>query len=207
MSLDGFIADPHGGYDWIVIDPEIDFEAMFKPYDTVLMGRKSYDAAVKQGGYGMPGKKTYVFSRTLRQRECPDATVSDDLEKTVRALKRKKTGKDTGFRGRGTVPEHARSRAGGRHRGGRDPGAPGRRVADAPQSRHPGQAQAREAPALPKDRNPAAHLRRKAMNAATAQRLEPRWTPLHGVRQAAEVAGSIAKTQKGSVPMTSPVMA
>lgn len=27
MSLDGCIADPQGGYDWIVIDPEIDFEA------------------------------------------------------------------------------------------------------------------------------------------------------------------------------------
>lgn len=25
-SLDGFIADPDGGYDWIVDEPEIDFE-------------------------------------------------------------------------------------------------------------------------------------------------------------------------------------
>jgi len=103
MSLDGYIADPNGGYDWIVIDPEIDFDAMFKDFDTVLMGRKSYDAAVKQGGYGMPDKKTYVFSRTLRQQDCPEATVSDDLRKTVTALKKEKKGKDIWLFGGGEL--------------------------------------------------------------------------------------------------------
>jgi len=90
MSLDGYIADPQGGYDWIVIDPAIDFDAMFKGYDAVLMGRKSYDAAKQQGGYGMPGKKAYVFSKTLRQADCSDATVSDDPQKTVTQLKKMK---------------------------------------------------------------------------------------------------------------------
>jgi len=93
MSLDGYIAGPKGEYDWIVIDPEIDFAEMFKRYDTVLMGRKSYDAAKQHGGYGMPGPKAYVFSKTLDQANCPDATVSRDPEKTVTALKKAK-GKD-----------------------------------------------------------------------------------------------------------------
>ena len=101
MSLDGYIADPKGGYDWIAIDPEIDFEAMFKGYDTVLMGRKSYDAAQGQG-YGMPGPKAYVFSRTLTQADCPDATVSDDPGKTVTAL-RKIKGKDIWLFGGGEL--------------------------------------------------------------------------------------------------------
>ena len=28
-SLDGYLAGPNGEFDWIVIDPEIDFEAVY----------------------------------------------------------------------------------------------------------------------------------------------------------------------------------
>jgi len=101
MSLDGYIADPQGGYDWIVMDPEIDFDAMFKRYDTVLMGRKSYDAA-KRSGYGMPKPLTYVFSKTLQQADAPEVTVSNDPQKTVTALKQQK-GKDIWLWGGGEL--------------------------------------------------------------------------------------------------------
>ena len=30
VSLDGFIAGPNGEYDWIVMDPAIDFAALYK---------------------------------------------------------------------------------------------------------------------------------------------------------------------------------
>jgi dihydrofolate reductase len=101
MSLDGYIADPKGGFDWIVIDPGIEFDAMFKRYDAVLMGRKSYDMA-RQGGYGMPGPKAYVFSKTLKQSDAPDATVSSDPQKTVTELKKMK-GKDIWLFGGGEL--------------------------------------------------------------------------------------------------------
>jgi len=101
MSLDGYIADPQGGYDWIVMDPEIDFDAMFKRYDAVLMGRKAYDAA-KQSGYGMPKPATYVFSKTLQQADAPDVTVSDDPRTTIAALKKQK-GKDIWLWGGGEL--------------------------------------------------------------------------------------------------------
>jgi dihydrofolate reductase len=89
MSLDGYIADPEGGYDWIVIDPAIDFGAMFKTQDTLLMGRKSYDQS-KQTDYPLPDKKLYVFSRTLRPADVPKGTLSNDVAGTVRALKKQK---------------------------------------------------------------------------------------------------------------------
>lgn len=94
MSLDGYIADPTGGYDWIVMDPDIDFGALFKNFDTLLMGRKTYEMAREQGGGpAMRGMKSYVFSRTLLQEECPRVTVSADPKETVTALKQRE-GKD-----------------------------------------------------------------------------------------------------------------
>ncbi|HYT05758.1 MAG TPA: dihydrofolate reductase family protein [Gemmatimonadales bacterium] len=101
MSLDGYIAGPKGEYDWIPMDPDMDFGAMFKDFDTVLMGRKSYEAARRQGG-GMPGMPAYVFSRTLRQQDCPDVTVSERPEETVTQLKQEK-GKDIWLFGGGEL--------------------------------------------------------------------------------------------------------
>ncbi len=88
MSLDGYIAGPNGEADWIVMDPEIDFKDLFAKFDTVLLGRKSYEAARQQGGGGgMPGMKSFVFSSTLRPADCKGATLSNDPRETVRTLK------------------------------------------------------------------------------------------------------------------------
>ncbi len=88
MSLDGYIAGPNGEIDWIVMDPEIDFRALAEAFDTVLLGRKTYEATLQQGGGGgMPGMQNYVFSRTLRQADCPDVIVTDTPAETVAALK------------------------------------------------------------------------------------------------------------------------
>jgi dihydrofolate reductase len=99
MSLDGCIAGPNGEFDWIVVDPEIDFGALFKDFDAVLMGRKSYEVA--RGGE-MPGIQAYVFSTTLRQADCPDVTVSDNPGETVRKLKAA-SGKDIWLFGGGVL--------------------------------------------------------------------------------------------------------
>jgi hypothetical protein len=39
-SLDGYVAGPKGEADWIPMDPDIDFSALFGQFDTLLMGRR-----------------------------------------------------------------------------------------------------------------------------------------------------------------------
>ena len=89
VSLDGFIAGPNGEYDWIVMDPSIDFAALFKEFDTAVMGRKTFEALTAQGGDGaMPGVEVVVFSRTLPAAAPPGVRiVNDDPRKIVAALK------------------------------------------------------------------------------------------------------------------------
>jgi dihydrofolate reductase len=102
VSVDGYIAGPNGESDWIVMDPDIDFGALMGAFDTVLLGRKTYEAARRQGAGAMPGKQTFVFSRTLRQEECPGETLSSDPAETVTALRRA-PGKDLWLFGGGEL--------------------------------------------------------------------------------------------------------
>ncbi|MBA2378073.1 MAG: dihydrofolate reductase family protein [Blastocatellia bacterium] len=87
VSVDGFIAGPNGEQDWIVIDPDIDFAALMSSFDTILLGRKTYEATRAQGGDVMPGIQTYVISRSLKQEDCPNAVVRTDPAATVAELR------------------------------------------------------------------------------------------------------------------------
>jgi dihydrofolate reductase len=104
VSLDGFIAGPNGEYDWIVMDPSIDFAAMYKQFDTAVMGRKTYEVLIAQGGHGaMPGLDVVVFSRTLPPATYPGVRiVKDDPGKVVAALKAK-PGRDIWLYGGGAL--------------------------------------------------------------------------------------------------------
>jgi dihydrofolate reductase len=102
-SLDGYISGPTGEADWIIIDPEIDFEALAKRFDTVLMGRRTFAAMEKMGQGPMSGMETFVFSRTLEPRKYPNVTIlGDKAEETVAAL-RAKRGKDIWLFGGGSL--------------------------------------------------------------------------------------------------------
>ncbi|HSP45939.1 MAG TPA: dihydrofolate reductase family protein [Chthoniobacterales bacterium] len=102
MSLDGFIAGPNGDYDWIIMDPAFDFEALFKQFDTLLMGRRTFEPMQKDRGDTMAGMQTIVFSRTLRQSDYPKVVVTSKLAETISALK-KKRGKDIWLFGGGEL--------------------------------------------------------------------------------------------------------
>jgi dihydrofolate reductase len=104
VSLDGFIAGPNGEYDWIVMDPSIDFGALFKEFDTAVMGRKTYEVLTAQGGNGaMPGLDVVVFSRTLPATVHRGVRIiNDDPDKFVAGLKAK-PGRDIWLFGGGAL--------------------------------------------------------------------------------------------------------
>jgi dihydrofolate reductase len=101
MSLDGYIAGPNGEADWIIMDPEIDFGALFEQFDTFLLGRRTFEGM--GGGGAQPGVQTVVFSRTLRQQDYSNVTiVSENPEQALVDL-RSKPGKDIWLFGGGSL--------------------------------------------------------------------------------------------------------
>lgn len=99
-SLDGYIATENDEFDWIVADPDIDFQALYNEFDTLLMGRRTFEVA---GAELPPGMKTLVFSRSLRQEDHPRVTiVSEQVKETVDNL-RSQSGKDIWLFGGGEL--------------------------------------------------------------------------------------------------------
>lgn len=110
VSIDGYIAGPNGEFDRLPIEPDVTAamlevrpetvptafreqvgvaDAPNRCYDTVLMGRGSYEPALK-GGITSPYAhlKQYVFSKRLTPDECTGVTLVDtDPLDFVRGLK------------------------------------------------------------------------------------------------------------------------
>jgi dihydrofolate reductase len=103
-SLDGYIAGPKGEFDWIPMDPDIDFAVLYAQFDTVVMGRKTFAATLQEGGNGeMPGLEVIVFSRTLNAADYPAVSVvNNDPAERMRSLK-SKPGKDIWLFGGGEL--------------------------------------------------------------------------------------------------------
>jgi dihydrofolate reductase len=103
MSLDGYIAGPNGEADWIIMDPDIDFGALFEQFDAFLLGRKTFESMEGAGGGRQSGVQTIVFSRTLRQQDYPNVTIVSENPQQVLADLRSKPGNDIWLFGGGLL--------------------------------------------------------------------------------------------------------
>lgn len=102
-SLDGFIAGPNGETDWIIMDPNIDFNEIFQQFDTVVVGRVTFEPMAAAGRATMPGMKTIVFSKSLKPACYPEVTVVGNEGVTVLRDLCEKPGKDIWLFGGGSL--------------------------------------------------------------------------------------------------------
>ncbi len=106
-SLDNYLARPDHAVDWLLWCEEAAtvMTDYWKTIDTVLMGRKTYEVAVRSGhgGGAYPGVKSYVFSRTLPEGVHDGVNiVRQDVAEFVRDLKQEH-GKDICLMGGGEL--------------------------------------------------------------------------------------------------------
>ncbi len=104
-SLDNYIARKDDSVDWLLWDKEVFAVTAeyWKTIDTVVMGRKTYEVALKHGTTLYPGVKNYVISRTLKNDVDKNVEIiSADGAEFIRNLKNQE-GKDICLLGGGEL--------------------------------------------------------------------------------------------------------
>ena len=107
-SVDGYIARPDGDLDWLTSRPApkgfYGIDAFMRSVDTLLLGRKTYDASLRLGGNFDSKRRTIVFSRRAAPADAPPGVefTSDDVDACVRRL-RAQPGKDIWLMGGGEL--------------------------------------------------------------------------------------------------------
>ncbi|HYU98627.1 MAG TPA: dihydrofolate reductase family protein [Pyrinomonadaceae bacterium] len=106
-SLDNYFARKDDAVDWLLWSDEVGkiMADYFKSFDTIVMGRRTYEVAIASGhgGGSYGGMKTYVFSRTLKPRSTKALEItSEDVAAVVERLKQQE-GKDICIMGGGLL--------------------------------------------------------------------------------------------------------
>ena len=105
VSLDGYIARPDGAVDFLFMPKDYSMGPFFATIDTAVMGRKTYDVALKTGGGGLGDwkMKSYVFSHSQPPGERGGATFINESLKSFLEKLRKRSGKNIWLMGGGEL--------------------------------------------------------------------------------------------------------
>ena len=108
-SADGYIARPDGDLDWLTSRPAPEgfygMNAFMKSIDTMLLGRKTYDASLRLGAtFDSKKSQTIVFSRDAPPPDVPSGVefVNDPIGPFTSHL-REQPGKDIWLMGGGDL--------------------------------------------------------------------------------------------------------
>jgi len=107
-SADGYIARPDGDLEWLTSRPAPEgfygMNAFMKSIDTMLLGRKTYEASLSLGAKFDSKSRTIVFSRHAPPADAPSGVefVSDAISPFVSRL-REQPGKDIWLMGGGDL--------------------------------------------------------------------------------------------------------
>ena len=81
-SIDGYIATPDGGVEWLpLIETEGEDYGYHKFYDSidaVLMGRRTYEKILEHADWPYPGKPCWVFTRRKLAAKRPEVIPTSD---------------------------------------------------------------------------------------------------------------------------------
>jgi dihydrofolate reductase len=79
VSLDGFIATPDGGVDWL---PPVDagedygYGDFYASVDAILMGSATYETVLRHAAWPYPDKKCWVFTKQRRYAKSSTANIA-----------------------------------------------------------------------------------------------------------------------------------
>lgn len=79
-SLDGYIAIPDGGLEWLAPfegkGEDYGYDEFYASIDAVLLGSRAYEKSLTFGGWPFPGKPCWTFSRRGLEAAEPDVIIT-----------------------------------------------------------------------------------------------------------------------------------
>ncbi len=87
-SLDGFIADVNNRFNFLQLTQELCKETFYKDVDVIVMGRKAYDKIKTLPIWPYEGKRVYVITHYLKQKEKHVTFVHDGIIELIMKLKK-----------------------------------------------------------------------------------------------------------------------